>query len=119
MRKITPQRVGLALTLCLGLLPMSGIADYLSELDAEAEASAEAPGEATGGQALGEDRAQAQERKAFERTLKAGYPHVYTFYGRLSEANKRKVLDGHLREQLKQTRINKMILDLYFAQSQK
>lgn len=121
MRKIKPARAactGITFALLLGTLPAIGTADYLSEL--EAEASKEAPNAAApaGGRALGSP-VPAQQRSAFELGLKSDYPHVYTFYGRLTEANKRKVLNGHLQDHLKPSQANKLIFDLYFSQNQK
>ncbi len=95
-------------------------ADYLSEIEAEAASSAAIPDEdmagsvsARGG-AIGGSRPVTDERKGFERALKAERPNVYTFYSRLPEPHKAQVVDYHMTSSGKLSKTVNLIFDLYF-----
>lgn len=104
----------------LGFLrPAASIADdYLSELEAEAESSA--AGAVEGGElsvgrgAIGSAKRVPAERASFERILELERPHVYTFYRRLSDAEKMQVVTRFNQGAKSISKAANQVLDLYF-----
>ncbi len=96
------------------------VADYLSELEAEAESSADVLDEdtadsvSTRGGAIGSPRPAVDGRKGFEHTLKTERPNVYTFYSRLPTPDKAQVVVYHATSSGKISKTVNLILDLYF-----
>lgn len=94
---------------------MAAADDYLSELEAEAEASASIPSDdSLPGGAIGAPKSAHDERKDFERVLRSERPHVYTFYSRLKEAEKKQVVLHYLETSESVAKAVNLTLDLYF-----
>ncbi len=97
-------------------------ADYLSDLESEAEATASVADKdaagitpASGGGAIGASGLTGGNgRKQFERALKAERPNIHTFYERLQEADKVRVVEYYKASSEKMPKTVNLILDLYF-----
>ncbi len=95
------------------LLPALSIAgDYWSELEAEAKSSADTPSVRSG--AIGSPKHKPAGRVSFERVLELEKPHVYTFYRRLSDAEKRQVVTQYIKDAENISKAANQVLNLYF-----
>lgn len=87
--------------------------DYLQAVEAEAELSANVPSE-DAPVAQRADAAPEGRRVDFERALQAQRPSIFTFYGRLSDTDRNRVVQHYIDTSDNMIKAVNMTLDLYF-----